>query len=102
MKDSKPDKQQVNTGNKWKKGQSGNPKGRPKGTATVAGELRRLLAQKAPDCVKMTKLEKILKNVVNNAMEGDKWSIQLLIERTEGKALERIQSIADEFYDDGL
>jgi len=55
----------------WKKGQSGNPAGRPKGTAKVA-KLRSLIEADMPE---------VIAKVVELAKEGDMSAAKLLIDR---------------------
>jgi hypothetical protein len=56
----------------WKPGQSGNPKGRPKGTG-FAGQAREALAGRLPE---------ILEAVVNAALNGDMQAARIILERT--------------------
>ena len=55
----------------WKKGQSGNPAGRPKGTAKVA-KLRSLIEADMPE---------VIAKVVELAKEGDMSAAKLLVDR---------------------
>jgi hypothetical protein len=57
---------------RWKPGQSGNPRGRPKGTGKI-GKLRESIAEALPD---------ILGALVEKARTGDTAAAKLLLERT--------------------
>jgi len=63
---------------KWKKGQSGNPAGRRKGSVSLAAALQRLLVNE-PD-----KLESIARTLVDAAIAGDVSAARLLFERLDG------------------
>lgn len=78
-----------------------NRKGRPKRDNSIAEILRKLLDEPASDSNAKTKREMILRKVVDDAFKGDNWARQFIAERTEGKAIERIEAIIDEFTDDG-
>ena len=78
----------------FKKGQSGNPKGRPKRAKCIPDILRKITAEK--DKSGVTKLNLILNNVVNEAIKGDTWSIQFIADRMEGKPAQVIQQTIDE------
>ena len=78
----------------FKKGQSGNPKGRPKKSKCIPEILRRITAEK--DKSGVTKLNLILNNVVNEAIKGDTWSIQFIADRMEGKPAQVIQQTIEE------
>lgn len=69
----------------FRKGQSGNPKGRPKGRKNAATVLNEVLAEKVTinengQRRKVTKLEAAFKQVVNGAITGDNKSSRLLIQ----------------------
>ena len=72
----------------WKKGQSGNPNGRPKKGLAIADILNASL-----DVVdgEKTKRELILDKVVALAIEGEQWAIHFIADRTEGRSVERIR-----------
>jgi hypothetical protein len=63
---------------RWKKGQSGNPAGRRKGSISLAAALQRLLI-KEPD-----KLESVARTLVDAAIAGDVSAARLLFERLDG------------------
>src|SRR5579871_1373041 len=71
--------------NRFKKGASGNPKGRPRGTLNVATVFARTLREKVvinENGVRrrVTKLEAAIKQLVNKSASGDQRSIRLLLE----------------------
>ena len=66
---------------RFRKGQSGNPKGRPKGTINAASILRKEIMQKVTvreggKPLTITKLEVVTKALMANAMKGDIRSIK--------------------------
>ena len=63
---------------RWKKGVSGNPSGKAKGTVSLAYAVQRLL-RKEPD-----KLESIARTLVDAAIAGDVSAARLLFERLDG------------------
>jgi hypothetical protein len=66
-------KQKINSkGQQWKPGQSGNPKGRPRGTGKVA-EMRDSIAEQIPG---------IINQLVESAKNGDIQASRLLLDRT--------------------
>lgn len=71
----------------FRKGQSGNPNGRPKRELVTTHIERELLqpAKEANQSGDVTKARKIAEQVVKMAEEGDKWAIQFVTERTEGR-----------------
>jgi hypothetical protein len=73
---------------RFKKGRSGNPRGRPRGSRNFASLVDEALAE--PVVInengrrtKATKLQVIVKQMVNKAAQGDHRSIQLLMAFTE-------------------
>ena len=79
---------------KWKKGQSGNPKGRPPGHRNLAAAITAVLNE--PENVKVngrertvTKLEAVTRQLVDKAVQGDPRVMQQLlaeIHKNEAKA----------------
>lgn len=67
MTEKKPPK-----GHSWKPGESGNPKGRPKGSGDVA-KVRAAIAARIPE---------LLDAMMQRALDGDVGAARLLLERT--------------------
>ena len=68
----------------FKQGQSGNPRGRPKGSLNIATTLERELNQRVVikengHARTITKFEAVLKQLVNKAASGDAKAIQFLV-----------------------
>lgn len=63
---------------RWKKGQSGNPAGKRKGSVSLASALQRLLLNEP------AKLESIARTLVDAAIAGDVSAARLLFERLDG------------------
>jgi hypothetical protein len=70
---------------RFRKGQSGNPKGRPKGSSNLASLLRRVMHEKIVITENgqrrtITKLEAVFKQLVNKAALGDPRAIHELLQ----------------------
>jgi len=85
-----------NGSNRNKKGQfvSGNSaskgKGRPKGVQSIPDILRKIGDEEGTIDGK-SKLDVIMYKVFQFALEGKPWAVQFIADRTEGKALDRIE-----------
>jgi hypothetical protein len=69
---------------RFKRGQSGNPKGRPRGSRSVASVLHRILNEKVPareggKVWLMSKIEAIVRRLTQRAMGGDQKAIATVI-----------------------
>ena len=69
---------------RFRKGQSGNPKGRPRGSPTIAKVLREALDAPAPGAAggrrRRTKREAIIAGLVDKSVEVDLRAVKLLID----------------------
>jgi hypothetical protein len=92
MPDKTTVKQRGNSGNlrPFKKGQSGNPNGRPKKINTIPDILRKIGDEEGTADGK-SKLDVIMNKVFQFALEGKPWAVQFIADRTEGKAKEFIE-----------
>lgn len=79
----------------FKKGQSGNPKGRPKNTKTFTEVLR----QEADELLKdqgITKYEALAKVLFSKAGKGDLKAIDMIMDRIDGKPRQAVELSGDE------
>lgn len=74
----------------WKRGQSGNPAGRPKKELCIPDILRRILSEPSDADTRKTKLDAIMAKVSELALAGEEWAVQFIAVRTEGKPAETI------------
>jgi len=74
-------------GHRFKKGISGNPKGRPKNTPQIGDILRKIGKEIDIDTGKQ-KLTLLMESVYDKAIEGQSWAVLFIAERTEGKVKE--------------
>jgi|GEM_PF-5159702 len=78
----------------FKKGVSGNPKGRPKKDRCIPDILKKITDEQiAGD---ESKLYQILNEVVNRALAGDNWCIQFIADRMEGRPSQVVQNQSEE------
>ena len=95
------DKQQENNkkivGKPFVKGQSGNPKGRPKKGLALTDLINSTGDSPGKDCKsnKQVMIEKLYTMAVN----GDFNAIRFIVERLEGKAVERTADVTDKWHD---
>jgi len=81
---------------KWEEGQSGNPKGRPKGSRNLSTILKEMLQQDVEvvgedgEKKKLTFQDAIVKKLLTQANKGDIRAIIEIFDRTEGKAKQEI------------
>ncbi len=78
----------------WKPGQSGNPKGKPKGSISMTAALKDYLEHETDDLdprtnKKFTYKQKIILELVKKAHKGDLPSIKEVLDRVEGKAVQK-------------
>ena len=90
----------------WKPGESGNPKGRPKGVGAdallkqLAQEIKRTTDPITGKRRNMTIEEGIGWQLINKALRGDLRAIELYLERTQGKPLQKIETEPNEAMSD--
>ena len=76
-------------GNRFPKGESGNPQGRPKLTRLTEA-LREQLAETLPDAPERTVAEAIARALIREAVSGNVQAIREIADRTEGKPKQSI------------
>jgi len=74
----------------FKKGVSGNPKGRPKGDQCMSVILRQKLEENVRGGDK-TKAEAVADKIIEQALEGDGRCLELLFNRTEGAVKQSVE-----------
>ena len=76
----------------FKKGRSGNPKGRPKKGSAIADILNKIGDETIviKDGKEMTKREALLRKVYERAFKGESWAVHFIADRTEGKPKQEI------------
>lgn len=80
----------------FKKGQSGNPNGRPKGSPSIIARIKKELA-KIPSGQKITYLEILVKMILKKAIvDGDKEMIKLIWNYVDGMPKQALEHIGDE------
>ena len=83
----------------WKPGQTGNSRGRPKKSTGMIKEILNEYFSEMKDGVERRTL--LYRMVAQMAEGGDKWAIDFVADRTEGKAIERVESkeVSDFYYE---
>ena len=71
---------------RWKKGESGNPNGRPKGSVSLVGMLKKLLEENPGEG------EAVVKQWIEDAKGGRFPQLKEMIERIDGKVADKIES----------
>lgn len=74
-------------GGRWKKGESGNPKGRPPKLPDLKELLCKVLGEEKHD---ITAAEAILRSLLSRAVKGDVRAAEVLLERGYGKVLQSL------------
>ncbi|MBF0196855.1 MAG: hypothetical protein HQL32_04060 [Planctomycetes bacterium] len=70
----------------WSKGQSGNPKGRPRKEFCISTILDKVGDEMTTlDGIDLPKKEAVLRKVYTEALAGERWAIEFIADRTEGK-----------------
>jgi hypothetical protein len=90
----------------FKRGQSGNPKGRPKGTLNLETDLReelseRIAIREGERSLKVSKQRALLKSLVSKALKGDARAASLLLQLIV-KTLPAEELVAAAQVDDSL
>ena len=75
---------------RWTKGQSGNPKGRPKKEVCITELIRTFGKTFYNEEERITYYKQMTKKLWEKAAEGDMAAINFIAERTEGKAKQQI------------
>ena len=73
----------------WKKGESGNPKGRPKNPQAITSQLRLLLKERDPE-TRATKLRLVIEALYEAAVAGNVPAMIHIFERLDGKVVQTI------------
>jgi hypothetical protein len=72
----------------WKKGQSGNPSGRPKKIPAIEKLLAEVLSE---DCGGIEAAEAVLRTILDKALKGDIRAAELILDRAYGKAKQNLE-----------
>lgn len=91
-----PDARPGNLATAWKPGQSGNPKGRPKGAVNITNVLRRKLAEPcANDKDKRPWADVLVDFLLTSFMAGNSTAIREVLERIDGKVPNNVRLSTD-------
>ncbi len=75
----------------WKKGESGNPKGRPKGSRNRSTIVRELLEAKATDGESGQVADQLTRALIKKAAEGDVRAFKELMDSAYGKVTDKVE-----------
>jgi len=89
----------------FKKGTSGNPNGRPKGSMSIPDMLKRIGEEEVPNELqdrvqrlfgeaeigKISMLEAVMRTTMMYAIQGKSWAVQFLADRLEGRPRQTIE-----------
>ena len=93
LKEQSADKQRGNSkkviGKPFKKGQSGNPNGRPPKVRSIPDILKKI-GEEEGTLDGESKLDVIMYKVFQYALEGKPWAVQFIADRTEGRPVQTI------------
>ena len=95
-KSPKKDKRLQNLRPPWKKGESGNPAGPPKGHVKIATQLRRLLNMDSGEKHQLTgesltELQVALIAAIKKSKKGDIYALNSIMDRVDGKPSQPIE-----------
>ena len=76
-------------GNRFKKGETGNPSGRPKLTRLTEA-LREQLAEAMPNAPERTIAETLARTLIREGIGGNVQAIREIADRTEGKPMQKV------------
>lgn len=84
-------KKRIPGGTPFKKGQSGNPNGRPKGTLNFNNRIEKMLQEAVKDKSGKEKemADVIVQSLIKQAAMGNMKAIEYLIDKIDGKATQR-------------
>lgn len=75
---------------RFKKGQSGNPGGQPKGVPDVATMIKMIAREPIDKKTKKTMIEGVLRKAFEDALDGNDKARQFIFDRGWGKAVDKI------------
>jgi hypothetical protein len=82
----------------FKKGQSGNPKGRPPKGHAITDLLNKYLCETAPGD-KVERKQKLIEAMFKHAVEGDTTAMKYIVDRIDGKIPDTVNLSVNSFSD---
>lgn len=86
----------------WKKGQSGNPKGRPPTGTPITDEIRKLLELQDVEIkqgkrkIKITRREAIAQVIVRKCINGEPQALKLLVSYIDGMPIQKLEHTGED------